>query len=162
MLIAWLAKNWKPLVGIVVVTFILLATFQKGVSHGRAAVEARWAAQRQADTLAAARADAANRAREAAQRQAAQDAETRYRNAQTHSDDLGRRNADLVRRLRHLTARSRDLPGAAADPAGAQSAGESFDAGRASDALAGFAARCAREHDGLAAQVNGLIEAWPR
>lgn len=162
MLIAWLARNWKPLVYVLAITVTLGVVYRSGVNHGSADVEARWAAQRQADTLAAARADAANRAREAAQRQAAQDAETRYRNAQTHSDDLGRRNADLVRRLRHLTARSRDLPGAAADPAGAQSAGEPFDAGRASDALAGFAARCAREHDGLAAQVNGLIEAWPR
>lgn len=162
MLIAWLAKNWKPLVGIVVVTFILLATFQKGVSHGRAAAEARWAAQRQADMVAAARADAANRAREAAQQRAAQDAEARFQNEQVRNDDLGRRNADLVRRLRNLAARGRAVPGPAAGPAGAQSAGEPFDAGRASDALAGFAARCAREHDGLAAQVNGLLEAWPK
>lgn len=55
MLIAWLAKNWKPLVYVAAILVTLSVVYRNGVNHGRAAAEARMAAA-QAKAAAAAKA----------------------------------------------------------------------------------------------------------
>lgn len=132
-------------------------------SAGKADVQARWDAERAAVAAEAARAEAAAKARLQAHERAAADAASRYTHAQTENDKLAARNADLLRRLRNSTLRPRPVPGAPADPGGTVAApGPGPDAGRAIADLGGFATRCARDRDGLADQVTGLIDGWPR
>lgn len=164
--LSWAAGHWLPLVGLLAALALLAGLYGLGRSHANTRWEARWEAREA--VWADAQAEAQRLADDAVARQRAAtvEAATRFTEQQHENVTLADRNRQLGERLRRALARpAGNLPTAAPDPAGTEPAGERLNAESVVDLLRGlsaFAEGCARSRDDLAAQVNGLIEAWPR
>jgi len=160
---SFVAGRWLVLAGLVAVLALFAGTYGLGRSHANARWEPRWEA-REANWS-----DAQDKAQSAAdailmrQRQATLAAAEEFVREQTENARLHGVNSDLGRRLRSAIARpAQSLPATAADTSEPQRTPQRLDAQTVALAAIGFAEGCAKSRDDLAAQVNGLLDAWPQ
>jgi hypothetical protein len=166
-IVSVMAGRWLVLAWLAVSLACLATSYGYGRSHANARWEARWEAQHQADAVAAAVAQAAADDRLKRQKQATIDAATRFQHEQVENVRLAGLNAVLSERLRAAVTKARrdPVPAAPADPGTPEppAHGElSVPVELVVSGLVEFSGHCARSRDDLAAQVAGLLDAWPR
>lgn len=165
-LVSLIAGRWLALAGLVGILAVLVGIYGLGRHHSTMRWEARMAAQERAYTDAAHKAQQAADAAVARQKQATIDAARLFTEKQNENALLADRNRALADRLRSALARRADpVPAAPADPGGTEPApgGQlSVPVEFVVSGLVDFAGACARSRDDIAAQVNALLDAWPR
>lgn len=154
-LTSWIAGRWLPLLWLAVSVACLAVAYGYGRSHANARCEARWAEAEQAARVAAARQEERWKGRTDA-------AEQGLKDAQSEIDARDQQLGLLAGRVRELAARPRPVPPATPGPAVPEPAPGGLDAVAIFDSVDRFARACAKSRDDLAAQVNGLLDSWPR
>ena len=154
-IVSVMAGRWLVLAWLAVSLACLATAYGYGRSHANDRWEARWEAAEGAARVAAARQEERWNGRASA-------AEQGLKDAQSEIDARDTQLGLLAGRVRELAARPRNLPPAAPGPAVPEPAPGGLDAVTIFDGIDRFARACAKSRDDLAAQVNGLIEAWPK
>lgn len=156
-ILSWGAGHWLPLAAFFVLVALLMGAYGLGRDHGSAAVKARWDAQKVLDAQALA--EAGKRVAAVIERQARDyvEAQNGYVEAEARNASFAR-DLDAAReRMRYYARRASAVPTAAACPAPTDGpARPTFDAGRAAEALADFAAEWGRIRDREANQLAGI------